>query len=78
MNPYAAVLCAYAAFRGPQIEKAHRDPMDVQGRKLLSLVRRAADTAWGRRFAYGSIRSVEEYQRCVPIQDYTGMVAAQL
>ncbi|HOW17457.1 MAG TPA: GH3 auxin-responsive promoter family protein, partial [Phycisphaerae bacterium] len=73
MSLYPAIVRAYAAFRELQLARVHRDPMSVQRRTLLRLVRRAADTAWGRQFDYASIRSVAEFQRRVPIQNYASM-----
>jgi len=73
MNAYPAIVQGYAAFRERQLARIHRDPMTVQGRTLLSLIRRAAGTDWGRQFRFATIASVEEYQRRVPIQDYSTM-----
>lgn len=42
----------------------------TQRQVLASLVRRAARTAFGRSHDFGSIRSVEQYQRRVPLRDY--------
>jgi len=73
MSLYPAIVRAYAAFRELQLARIHRDPMSVQSQTLLRLVRRAADTAWGRQFDYASIHCVAEYQRRVPIQNYASM-----
>jgi hypothetical protein len=43
---------------------------DVQDRTLLSLVRRARHTRFGREHGFGHIRSVADYQRQVPLRDY--------
>jgi GH3 auxin-responsive promoter len=42
----------------------------TQRQVLASLLRRAARTAFGRSHDFGSIRSVEQYQRRVPLHDY--------
>ncbi|MBN1490528.1 MAG: GH3 auxin-responsive promoter family protein [Phycisphaerae bacterium] len=73
MDPYPAIVGGYARFREWQLARVHADPVGVQGRVLRSLLRRAARTAWGREFDFGSIRSVAEYQRRVPIQNYAAM-----
>lgn len=73
MNIYPALLRGYAAYREWQLARIHRDPMAVQRRTLLALLRRASNTAWGRKFDYASIRSIAEYQRRVPIQNYAAM-----
>ncbi len=73
LNIYPALVRAYAAFREARLARVHRDPMEVQRRTLHRLIRRAADTAFGRQFDFRSIRSVEDYQRRVPIHDYAAM-----
>lgn len=73
MFPYVAITRAYAAIRERRLARIHRDPMTVQQRTLFSLLRRAADTEFGRRFDFRSIRSLDAYQRRVPIHDYPAM-----
>ena len=45
----------------------------IQRECLLALVRRNADSAFGRDHDFGSIRSEADYRRRVPIRDYDGM-----
>jgi hypothetical protein len=45
-------------------------PAETQERELLSLVRRAASTRFGRDHHFASIRSVQEFQDRVPIRTY--------
>ena len=53
-----------------QVEAALRNPSATQERLLLSFVRRARDTEWGRAHDYRLIRSVRDFQRAVPINGY--------
>jgi hypothetical protein len=49
---------------------ARLDANAAQSRTLLTLVRRAAGTAFGRAHGFSSIRSIEDYQRRVPLMNY--------
>lgn len=50
--------------------EATRDPRAVQTSRMLALVHRAKDTEFGRAHDFGSIRTVEDYQRAVPVRTY--------
>ncbi len=52
--------------------KALRNPQSCQERLLHQYLRRNADTAFGKRHGFASIRSVAEYQERVPLSDYDG------
>ncbi|MDR3635269.1 MAG: GH3 auxin-responsive promoter family protein [Isosphaeraceae bacterium] len=49
---------------------AQADPVAVQQRTLLRLVRRARNTRFGRDHGFGRIRSVDQFQRQVPLRLY--------
>src|SRR5438045_3835272 len=49
---------------------ALRDVAGVQQRLLLRLLRRNADTEYGRRYGFATIRSVADYQARVPLSTY--------
>jgi hypothetical protein len=59
---------AYAARRLAALAAA--DPVREQRRELRRLVRRAAHTRFGRRHHFSSVKTVEDYQRAVPLRDY--------
>jgi hypothetical protein len=64
---------ALAAAAGPRlraIERWRRDPVPTQERLLLDLLRRAANTAFGREHGFDSIRTADEYRRRVPLRSY--------
>ncbi|MEQ9503211.1 MAG: GH3 auxin-responsive promoter family protein [Deltaproteobacteria bacterium] len=50
--------------------EATQDPRAAQTSRLLALVHRAKDTAIGREHDFGSIRTVEDFQRAVPVRTY--------
>lgn len=49
---------------------ARQDAPSIQRRVLAALLRRAARTAFGRVHDFASIRTVEDYQRRVPLRSY--------
>jgi hypothetical protein len=58
----------YARYRRRQID---RTPVAAaQERNLLRLVRRAAETRFGREHAFGQIAGVRDFQNRVPVRDY--------
>jgi hypothetical protein len=63
----AANIPAYARFR-----TALGDPRGTQLALLRSYLRRNADTAFGRRHRFGSIRSVQDFRERVGIASYDG------
>ena len=63
-------LRAYAKVRLRAL--AREDPVQSQRRQLASLLRRAANTQFGREHGFAGIRSVEDYQRAVPLRRYDG------
>lgn len=63
-----AALVRYARRRVRFLDA--RDPAELQRRTLLTLVKRAADTRFGRDHDFGRIRTVADFQRRVPLRDY--------
>ena len=60
-----------AARRRAQL--ARMDAAAVQERTLLKLVRRAADTRFGKDHGFGAIRSVADFQARVPLRTWEAM-----
>jgi len=62
------------AFVGKQaarrFDKATRDPRRTQTELLLGMLRKNADTEYGRRYNFGSISSIADYQKQVPVITY--------
>jgi hypothetical protein len=53
-----------------QIDLFRRYPADVQREELFSLLERARDTWYGKKYGFDRIRTLEEYQKQVPIMVY--------
>ena len=53
-----------------RFEAASKDPARVQNEKLMNMVQKNADTEYGRRHGFASIRTVKEYQHQVPVVTY--------
>ena len=68
--PFDATPClrAYASRRVARLRAM--DPAAEQERLLLGLLRRAANTRFGRDHGFTAIRSVAEFQRAVPLRRY--------
>ncbi len=49
---------------------AARHPQSIQSGLLLSLLKENADTEFGRRYDFASIKNLSEYQQRVPVHDY--------
>jgi hypothetical protein len=52
---------------------AREDAVLVQQRQLSTLIKRAADTRFGREHGFGGIQTVDEFQRRVPLRKYEAM-----
>ncbi len=53
-----------------RFDKATLNPVEVQREKLLSMLHKNADTEYGRKYGFKSIKTIEDYQRQVPIVSY--------
>jgi len=62
------LLHLYARWRNEQLRQ--QSPADMQRGQLLSLVRKARDTKFGRLYDFSSLCSLEEYQNRVPLRKY--------
>jgi hypothetical protein len=70
MGVVARVLTAVADRVWRRFEAAGADPETAQARVLADLVRRAANTEWGRQVGLAEVRSPEDFRRRVPIMPY--------
>jgi len=55
------------------MDRASLDPRGTQEEILLRLVRRAAETEWGREHDFAGIHSVQDYRERVPLTGYEAM-----
>jgi len=56
-----------------QIDLFKKYPIDVQRETLIKLLRRAENTEWGRQYDYKSIKTIKEYKKRVPLNDYESL-----
>ena len=70
MNPLRWIIRQAVRRRLRQVQAALRDPAATQERLLLKFIRRAKNTEWGRSHGYAAIRSVQDYQKAVPVSGY--------
>jgi len=64
------ILRAFFAPRLRAIDRFRRHPVETQERMLRRLLRRGADTAFGRQFGVGRVQNVEQFQTQVDTFDY--------
>ena len=64
------ILRAWFARRERAIDRFRRNPVATQERMFRDLLRRGADTAFGREFGLREIRSAEQFRQRVPTFDY--------
>ena len=53
-----------------QIDLYASQASEIQHRVLSRLIHQAAQTEWGRKYDYSSIRNYEDFRKRVPIQTY--------
>ena len=51
-------------------EKLTEDPMSAQKKLLMELLEENKDTEYGRKYGFAEIKSIEEYQKRVPVTEY--------
>ncbi len=64
------ILRAFFAPRLRAIDRFRRHPVETQERMLRRLLRRGADTAFGRQYGVGRVQNVEQFQTQVDTFDY--------
>lgn len=47
-----------------------KEPAEIQERVLRNLIKKAAKTKWGRLYGYSKIKTLKQFQECVPLQSY--------
>lgn len=65
-----SVINWFNAGRLKKIEQFKLCPRQVQETCLAGLISKAKDTEWGRKYDFGSIRDVIDFQARVPVQNY--------
>jgi hypothetical protein len=52
------------------LERATENPEEVQRSLLLNILKQNAETEFGRKYSFQSIRNEADYQKVIPLQDY--------
>lgn len=68
MLDFTPIFRAFAKYRILRLSR--EDPTSVQEGELNWLLKRASETDFGREHGFSTIRSVDEYQRRVPLRSY--------
>ena len=55
------------------LEKASFNPREAQQEKLLELIHRARESAFGQDHGFDQVSSIQQFQKLVPIRDYEGL-----
>ncbi len=67
------LLLKMRAFEADRFEKKTKDPLGTQKEFLLGLLYDNKDTAFGREHRFSEIKTIEDFQRNVPVRDYEGL-----
>lgn len=67
------IIAAMLAPKACAFEMATKDPIAAQKKVLLEYMRRNEDTEYGKKYDFANIRSIEDYQRRVPLSDCESM-----
>ena len=70
MSLFNAILSLSFTRRHRQIKQFKEEPIVVQEKVLKQLIRKAANTEWGKLYNYQDIKTVAEFQKKVPLQKY--------
>ncbi|MFN4084082.1 MAG: GH3 auxin-responsive promoter family protein [Bacteroidia bacterium] len=60
----------YLRRRVPAIEQHYTNPEELQFNQLMSLLKTASITEFGKLYDFGSIKSIDEYKQRVPVTNY--------
>ncbi len=65
-----ARIYAEGMFSSWIIDKISKFPKEVQHMRLMKIIRRNEKTGYGKAHNFESIKSVEDFRKCVPVNDY--------
>ncbi len=73
MAIFNSLVTWYLKKRIPNIEHFMQYPQQVQYDLFRHLVDTARDTGWGKKYGYGSIKSIDEFKERVPVGNYESL-----
>ncbi len=65
-----SLLSWYLRHRLPRLQRYWKTPQIVQNEQLKSLIHTATNTIWGQKHLFSNIKTVQDFQRQVPIFSY--------
>lgn len=68
-----AIWAQYLKLHRSQIRQFSNYPIDTQWQQLDTILRRARNTEWGKRYKFGEITNVKQWQDRLPLQDYESL-----
>jgi hypothetical protein len=60
-----------------RFDRATKDAVEVQRSLLLNILKKNAETEFGRKYGFQRIRNEADYQKKVPLQDYEALALHQ-
>ena len=70
MSILSSLISLPLARRRSAIELFKKYPLEIQEETRQSLLSTAARTAWGEKYHYQKIKTVQQFQESVPVQEY--------
>lgn len=67
------LLVKMRAFAADKFDKKTKDPQAAQKEFLLRVLYDNRDTVFGKKYGFSQIRTIEDFQRKVPVHDYEGL-----
>lgn len=74
MNIISETFKWFLQFRLNEIESLKQAPKESQENVLFSLLSKAQNTEWGRKYNFTSISTIEEYQKSIPISEHEALL----
>ena len=64
------IMKNYCAYRYAHIASYKKDPASIQKTIFKSIISKAKDTEWGKKYDYASIKSIKDFQARIEPQEY--------
>ncbi len=73
MSLLGKIVLSFADSRVKKIEELAINPGNIQKKQLFYLLNKAKDTQFGRKYNFKEMKTIEDYQKTVPLVDYEGI-----
>lgn len=74
MSIFNSIAYAVMKSRHTEVERTINNPIEVQNDVFHQLIAAGKDTEWGKKYDYGNIKSWEDYNQKVPINEYDAFI----